>query len=186
MTALPGAPDSPHAPLGALTDPLSEAQATPPACRVGVDLAALSDVQAGLDAHGERYLRRVFTPHELDCCRTPSGWSLQSLAARYAAKEATIKVLQPSGYQPDWNSMEVRRQPDGSCALVLSGTAAAMAEEAGITSLSLSMTHEGAYAAAVVFALCGSPPDAALSLPGGLTPGLLEFAALNERKKADA
>jgi holo-[acyl-carrier protein] synthase len=151
-----------------------------PACRVGVDLAALRDVEAALRAHGERYLQRVFTPHELDCCRTPSGWSTESLAARFAAKEATIKVLQPEGYQPDWNCMEVRRQPQGSCAMSLSGTAAAMAESAGITSLSLSMTHEGDYAAAVVFALCGSPPETALALPGGLTPGLLEFAAIND------
>ncbi len=159
---------------------------TPSACRVGVDLAAVSDVEAALDAHGERYLRRIFTPHELDCCRRSGGWSTESLAARFAAKEATIKVLQPEGHQPDWNSMEIRRQPGGSCALSLSGTAAAMAEGAGITSLALSMTHEGAYAAAVVFALCGSPPDAALNLPGGVGLGVLEFAAVNERKKADA
>ncbi len=166
------------------------------ACRVGVDLAAVRDVEAAVRAHGERYLQRIFTPHELDCCRTPSGWSTESLAARFAAKEATIKVLQPEGYQPDWNCMEVRRQPQGSCAMSLSGTAAAMAESAGITSLSLSMTHEGDYAAAVVFALCGSPPETALALPGGLTPGLLEFAAIHdpaihdpaihERKTADA
>jgi holo-[acyl-carrier protein] synthase len=156
------------------------------ACRVGVDLATVADVAAAVGTHGERYLQRVFTPHELDCCRTPTGWSTESLAARFAAKEATIKVLQPESYQPDWNCMEVRRQPDGSCAMSLSGTAAAMAETAGITSLSLSMTHEGDYAAAVVFALCGSPPETTLTLPGGLTPGLLEFAAINERKTADA
>ena len=62
---------------------------------MGVDLAAISDVEAALRAHGDRYLQRIFTPHELDCCRTPGGWSTESLAARFAAKEATIKVLQP-------------------------------------------------------------------------------------------
>ncbi len=159
---------------------------TPPSCRVGVDLATVADVESALAAHGERYLRRVFTPHELDCCRRSGGWSAESLAARFAAKEATIKVLQPRANQPDWNSMEVRRRSDGSCTMTLSRTAAEMAEAAGITALSLSMSHEGEQAAAVVFALCGPPPGTALSLSGGVTPGRIEFAAWKERKPADA
>lgn len=158
----------------------------PSACRVGVDLVAIGDVDAAVHAHGDRYLQRIFTGHELDCCRTPTGWSIDSLAARFAAKEATIKVLEPAAHQPAWDRMEVRRRPDGSCAMVLTGTAADLAEAAGITSLSLSLTHEGAYAAAVVFALCGAPTDTTHSLPGGLTSGRLEFAAWKERKKADA
>ena len=159
---------------------------TPQTCRVGVDLVAVSDVQAAVRTHGDRYLQRIFTSHELGCCRTPGGWSIDSLAARFAAKEATIKVLEPSGPQPAWDAMEVRRRADGSCAMALTGTAAELAEAAGLTSLSLSMTHEGDYAAAVLFALCGSPPGTALALPGGLTPGLLEFAAWDERNNADA
>jgi holo-[acyl-carrier protein] synthase len=144
-------------------------------CRVGVDLAAIGDVEAAVRTHGDRYLQRVFTPHELDCCRTSGGWSIESLAARFSAKEATIKVLQPSAHQPAWDCMEVRRRADHSCAMALSGTAAELAESAGITSLSLSMSHEGSHAAAVVFALCESRPGAAASMPGGLTRGLLEF-----------
>ena len=95
-------------------------------------------------------------------------------------------MLEPSRHQPAWDRMEVRRRPDGSCAMVLTGAAAELAEAAGITSLSLSLTHEGAYAAAVVFALCGPPPETTLSLPGGHTPDVLEFAAWKERKNADA
>ena len=157
---------------------------TTQACRVGVDLVAISDVEAAVRTHGDRYLQRIFTSHELDCCRTPGGWSMESLAARFAAKEATIKVLEPSGPQPAWDRMEVRRRADGSCTLALAGSAAELAEAAGLTSLSLSMTHEGAYAAAVVFALCGSPPDAALTLPGGgtlpgeMTPALLQIRTM--------
>jgi holo-[acyl-carrier protein] synthase len=180
-----GGPDTTGGP-GTTSSTAMATASTPGTCRVGMDLAAVSDVEAAIGAHGDRYLRRVFTAHELDCCRRAGGWSHESLAARFAAKEATIKVLQPEGNQPDWNCMEVRRQPGGSCKLSLSGTAARMAESAGITSLSLSMTHDGDVAAAVVFALCGSPPESALTLPGGRTPGRLEFAAISERKTADA
>ena len=73
-----------------------------------------------------------------------------SLAARFAAKEATIKVLRPEGHQPDWRSVEVRRDPNGWCTLALTGHAAALAEQAGIADLAVSLTHEGDVAAAVV------------------------------------
>jgi holo-[acyl-carrier protein] synthase len=78
-----------------------------------------------------------------------------SLAARFAAKEATIKVLRPVGHQPDWRSVEVRRHSEGWCTMALSGHAAALADQAGIAELAVSLTHEGDVAAAVVVALCG-------------------------------
>ena len=123
-------------------------------CRVGIDMIAVHAVEEAIATHGERYLRRIFTEHELASCETPQGRSTASLASRWAAKEATIKVLAPVEGQPEWTSIEVRRATGGAPALELSGTAAALAEAAGITSLALSMTHEGPFAAAVVFALC--------------------------------
>jgi len=123
-------------------------------CRVGIDMIAVHSIEEARAAHGERYLRRIFTEHELDSCRTPQGLSSASLAARWAAKEATIKVLAPAEGQPEWTTMEVRRSASGAPTMELSGSAAVLAAEAGITSLALSMTHEGPFAAAVVFALC--------------------------------
>ena len=135
-------------------------------CRVGLDMIAVQEVQASISIHGERYLRRVFTDHELVCCRRSGSpgspaFSVASLAARWAAKEATIKVLQPEGVQPEWTTMEVRRLPSGACEMHLSGTAATLAAEAGIVSFALSLTHEGDYAAAVVVAQCSvsAPPQ---------------------------
>jgi holo-[acyl-carrier protein] synthase len=133
-------------------------------CRVGVDLSSVSEVEAAVRAQGDRYLQRVFTANELKDCRRPAGFSMESLAARFSAKEATIKVLQPPAQQPAWSAMEVLRRADGSCVMALSGTAAQLAEDAGIASLSLSMTHDGDQAAAVVFALCGSTLPTELSL----------------------
>ena len=77
-----------------------------------------------------------------------------SLAVVFAAKEATFKVLRPRGHQPDWRSVEVRRDPGGWCTMALSGHAAALAGQAGIAELAVSLTHEGDVAAAVVVALC--------------------------------
>ena len=48
-----------------------------------------------LTRFGDRYVRRVFTAHEIESCCRGSHIVSEGLAARFAAKEATIKVLQP-------------------------------------------------------------------------------------------
>jgi holo-[acyl-carrier protein] synthase len=133
------------------------------AVRVGVDLVVVADVARSLEHFGHRYLHRVFTPHEIACCRTgdrsgqsENGYSLESLAARFAAKEATVKVLRPEGARPEWRSIEVHRARGGWCEIRLSGLAAALAAEAGIDELAVSLTHETMMAAAVVVGVCRS------------------------------
>jgi holo-[acyl-carrier protein] synthase len=110
---------------------------------------------------GDRYLNRIFTPHEVASCAGSPSVVAAGLAARFAAKEATIKVLRPTGSQPDWRSMEVRRHPEGWCSMVLSGQASVLAQRAGIDDLALSLTHEETIAGAVVVALCHAPAEPA-------------------------
>ena len=126
------------------------------ALRVGTDVVAVHQVADSVARFGPRYLQRVYTDHELDSCAGSPTFRAARLAARFAAKEATIKVLRPVGHQPDWRSLEVRRHPEGWCTMSLSGHAAALAEQAGIAELAVSLTHEGDVAAAVVVALCDS------------------------------
>lgn len=122
--------------------------------RVGVDLVAVDDVAASIDRFGDRYLGRLFTDHERACCTTGGHVRVDGLAARFAAKEAVVKVLRPAAgaARPPWTSIEVRRQADGSCRLALHGSAAELAARDGLVSWSVSLTHEGEMAAAVVAA----------------------------------
>ena len=116
----------------------------------------------------------------------PAAGRRDSLAARFAAKEATIKVLRAGrATSPPGPHGGAAPRRWLAAPLRLRATAAALAEAAGITSLSLSMTHEGPYAAAVVFALCGSPPGTALAHPADSRRDD-RFAAWKERKTADA
>jgi holo-[acyl-carrier protein] synthase len=124
------------------------------AIRVGTDLVAIHQVTESVDRFGARYLERVYTAHELRSCSGSPASRMASLAARFAAKEATIKVLRPTGHQPDWRSMEVRRDPGGWCTMSLTGHAATLADQAGISDLAISLTHEKDLAAAVVVAVC--------------------------------
>jgi holo-[acyl-carrier protein] synthase len=140
--------------------------------RVGVDLVEVADVVRSVGRFGDRYVRRIFTPHEIACCRLPEQavpaapphaaapcYSYESLAARFAAKEATIKVLHPEGPRPEWRSIEVHRAEGGWCELRLSGLAALLARRSGLDQLAVSLTHEASVGAAVVVATSSDPID---------------------------
>ncbi|MFL6694461.1 MAG: holo-ACP synthase, partial [Ramlibacter sp.] len=75
------------------------------------------------------------------------------LAARFAAKEATIKALSLSDAGVDWRDMEVHRADDGACTLVLRGQALEAARALHIGAVLVCLSHDGEYGAAVVAAL---------------------------------
>jgi holo-[acyl-carrier protein] synthase len=122
--------------------------------RVGIDLVHVGTIAASLAEHGEHYLRRVYTPQEVADC-TRDGEALPEplrLAARFAAKEAAMKVLEPGDAAVPWPSIEVVRNPGAAPTLKLRSPAADIAAQAGITAFALSFSHEDAYATAVVVA----------------------------------
>ena len=87
----------------------------------------------------------MFTEGELRQCRGKA----QSLAARFAAKEAAFKVL---GAQVGWRQVEVMREPSGKPRLVLHERAREKAMQLGLRSWALSLSHCEKYAVAVVVA----------------------------------
>ncbi|WP_433374472.1 holo-ACP synthase [Actinoplanes sp. CA-142083] len=77
--------------------------------------------------------------------------SAESLAARFAAKEAVAKALgAPAGLL--WHDCEIVADPDGRPWLTVSGTVAAAAAERGIARWHLSLSHDGGIASAMVVA----------------------------------
>lgn len=131
--------------------------------RVGVDLVSVDEVAESVRHFGDRYVTRIYTPHEIESCRrpaaedgpgSPDAYAIESLAARFAAKEAVMKVLRPVGMQLDWRTIELHRMTGGWCEVRLSGRAAAMAEQAGIEELAVSLTHESSIAGAVAVGRC--------------------------------
>lgn len=120
----------------------------PMSLRVGIDTVEVAAVQAALAAHGERYLRRVYTAGEIADC----DGDAERLAARFAAKEAALKALRAGAGGIPWSAVEVLRAPGGHPDLALHGAAAQLAEAAGLDELAVSLTHEGGLASAVVVA----------------------------------
>ncbi len=123
----------------------------PGTLRVGIDLVQVSRVAESLERFGDRFLRRVFTEREVAYASADPAQTAERLAARFAAKEATLKALDLAD-RMTWRDVEVRRAPSGACAVELSGGAARAAAQSGAFELALSLSHEGDYAAAVVVA----------------------------------
>lgn len=119
---------------------------------IGIDVQPISEVEASIKEFGARYTRKLFTDHELECCGTNARTSAAGLAARFAAKEAVLKVLDTQGSVPAWKTIEVHRTPTGRPEIILSGEAAALAQSQGVGQLSLSISHGGGIATAAVVA----------------------------------
>jgi holo-[acyl-carrier protein] synthase len=129
--------------------------------RVGIDLVEVAEVAASVGAFGDRYLERIYAPAELAYCRRAAVDPAPHLAARFAAKEATVKVLRPSAADEgiDWRSIEVVRTPDGDgwCQIALTGAAARLAARQALTDFQVSLSHAAHYAVAVVVAAAADP-----------------------------
>jgi holo-[acyl-carrier protein] synthase len=119
--------------------------------RIGLDLVSVDAVADAIATHGDRYLERTYTAEELSDC----GGEPHRLAARFAAKEALMKALDRGDEAMPWTSISVSRDPSGRPVLSLTGETAALAEARGVQSLQVSLTHDGAYSAAVVLAVLG-------------------------------
>jgi holo-[acyl-carrier protein] synthase len=117
---------------------------------LGADIMEVAQVARSIAAFGRRYLRRVFTDRELAYCTAHGRDPAPHLAARFAAKEATCKVLRVADAPIDWRSIEVVRHEDGACALVLHHGTLALARRRGVRAFQVSLSHDGAYAMAVV------------------------------------
>lgn len=77
--------------------------------------------------------------------------SAESLAARFAAKEALAKALGAGGGM-DWTDAEVVLDAAGRPSLVIRATVRARADSLGVTRLHVSLSHDGGVAAATVIA----------------------------------
>ena len=125
---------------------------------VGIDLCPIARLDRAVARHGDRFLRRIYTEAEIAYCRARPR-PAESLAARFAAKEATSKALgAPAGIS--WHDVEVVAARPGAAGpgVRLSEVAARVAEELGVSRILLSLTHAGGVAGAVALAVTAPSP----------------------------
>ena len=119
----------------------------------GVDLIRVERVGDVLARHGQRFLDRIFTAREQDYV----GDRLQELAARFAAKEAVMKVLGTGVRGIGWREIEVLANARGKPVVLLHGRARVRANRLRLNTVEVSLTHESGMACA--FAVAEADPE---------------------------
>jgi holo-[acyl-carrier protein] synthase len=143
-------PGDPAPPAG---DPLARRGTAPappdsPALHgLGIDAVEIDRIEQAVARWGERFLGRVFTAGEIAYCFA-RGRPAQSLAVRFAAKEAFAKAV-PPGVEPTWREVEVVMTPGRKPHIKLAPRLAAVLGERQIR-LSLSHTHTLAVAVVLI------------------------------------
>ena len=112
---------------------------------IGVDIIEIPRIAAAIERHGDRFLRRIYTDREIEGYRN----RVPSLATRFAAKEAVMKVLGVGFRGLGWHDIEVLSDPRGKPVVYLHGKAQARAEVLGIRSITVSLSDSKEYAVAM-------------------------------------
>ncbi|HEX2904404.1 MAG TPA: holo-ACP synthase [Jatrophihabitans sp.] len=116
---------------------------------VGIDVVPVARFEVASNRTASM-IERLFTPAERVTGHGEPR-TAESLAARFAAKEAVAKALgSPGGMS--WQDCEVAVDDRGRPELVVRGTVAAKAAELGVTRWHVSLSHDGGIASAVVIA----------------------------------
>jgi len=115
----------------------------------GVDLIEIARIEEVIARHGKHYLERIFTPSELDYC----GKRTESLAGRFAAKEAVAKALGTGIGDVAWKEIEILGDEQNAPTLTLYGMADQKAKELGLATWSVSISHSQSHSVAFVVAM---------------------------------
>jgi holo-[acyl-carrier protein] synthase len=118
---------------------------------IGTDLVEVSRVVRAYERFGERFLERLYTSEERAYCMKRFDFG-PALAGRFAAKEAVVKALAPDA-PVGVAYRDVAIRTDGNRPRVeLTGAAAALAARRGVAAVTVTISHERAYALAFAVA----------------------------------
>ena len=120
---------------------------------IGTDIIECLRIAQMIERHGDIFIRRVYTPHEIEYCSERKA-ATQHYAGRWAAKEAVLKAM-GTGWSRGitWCDIEVRNKPGGQPVIALGGEARVICEEMGISEMMISISHCRSHATAYALAV---------------------------------
>lgn len=120
---------------------------------IGTDIIECLRIAQMIERHGELFLTRVYTPHEIEYCSARKA-ATQHYAGRFAAKEAVLKAL-GTGWTRGiaWSDIEVRNDAGGKPRILLGGGAREVSEQMGIAEMLISISHCRTHATAYALAM---------------------------------
>ncbi len=119
----------------------------------GIDLCGVERIRRMIRDHGDHFLERTYTEAEVAYARRRKKGFEETLAGRFAAKEAVMKAL-GTGWRGgvEFRGIEILNEPSGKPYVVLHGTTAEKAHELGVSTLHVTITHTEDLAIAAAIA----------------------------------
>ncbi len=121
-----------------------------PRIKIGTDICQIDRVSSVYKKYKNRFLKRVLTENEIKYVTSNKKNLISRLAGRYAAKEATSKVLGTGLRGVYFKEIEILREPSGAPKMVLHKRAKLKAKEKGLENFEVSISHERDFAIAIV------------------------------------
>ena len=115
---------------------------------LGIDIVEISRVEKAIKTGN--FLTKIFTSKEIEYCQSRNRHTSSSFAARFAAKEATIKALNIASKGVFWSNIEVVSGENGAPQIVISGKVKEYADQLGVNSIYVSLSHHQSSAIAQV------------------------------------
>ena len=126
---------------------------------IGTDIVECLRIAQMIERHGELFIGRVFTDHEIAYCSARKA-TTQHYAGRWAAKEAILKAL-GTGWSKGigWRDVEIRNVGGGKPVVAIRGGARDVVERLGIRDVLVSISHCRSHATAYALAIGGDGDD---------------------------
>ncbi len=123
-----------------------------PKISIGTDIVDIYRINDAISKFSNRFLKKIFTEYELKYCIN-NRINVQSLAARFAAKEAFSKALGIGigvGSSLKWHDVSVKNTNFGQPEIKLSENSTNLMKRYGFNSAKISLSHTKTLAQAVV------------------------------------
>ena len=114
----------------------------------GIDIIEITRIEKAIARFGKHFLLRIYTEAELKLY----GQKPPSLAARFASKEAVMKLLGTGRKGIGWREIETLSLPGGKPVVNLHGRAKLKAQSMGLKEIQISLSHSKEYAIALATA----------------------------------
>src|SRR5262249_38483211 len=103
-----------------------------------------------IERFGDRFVRRIYTPVEIEYCSTKKNAALH-YAGRFAAKEAAFKAMERGwGGDISWKEIEIRNDPSGAPHISFYGKALEHIQGKNFSKAFVSISHIEHHATAIV------------------------------------
>ncbi len=121
---------------------------------IGTDVIEVRRIKEAIERHGDRIVKRLFTPLEIEYCSSRKNPAMH-YAGRFAAKESAFKAMGRGwGGEISWKDVETYNEPSGAPHLNFYGKALEVVTEKKMTASYISISHVEEIATAIVVLEC--------------------------------